>query len=79
MLTKKIERAIFFEALISIYESGYIPCGWAGKWPDDCVLYLTLVSQGLFFNLPGLLCVLDLNFTIQHLSVAKIKCIYSNL
>ena len=30
---KNLKEPFFFGKLISIYESGHIPCGWAGKWP----------------------------------------------
>jgi len=31
---ENLKEPFFFEVLISIYESGHIPCGWAGKWPN---------------------------------------------
>lgn len=29
-----LKGPFFFGGLISIYESGHIPCGWNGKWPN---------------------------------------------
>jgi hypothetical protein len=31
---ENLKEPFFFEELISIYESGHIPCGWTGKWPN---------------------------------------------
>ena len=28
------KRPVFFLHLLEIYESGNLPCGWEGKWPD---------------------------------------------
>ncbi|MDE1186006.1 MAG: hypothetical protein PW844_05935 [Pantoea sp.] len=25
---------LFFNRLVSVYESGHLPCGWNGKWPS---------------------------------------------
>ncbi|KML65704.1 hypothetical protein [Pectobacterium peruviense] len=30
----KIKKPLFFDSLIHIYESGHIPCGWDGVWPN---------------------------------------------
>lgn len=30
---EKLKRPFFFNELINIYESGHMPCGWAGKRP----------------------------------------------
>jgi hypothetical protein len=30
----KLKGELFFEKLITIYEKGYIPCGWSGEWPE---------------------------------------------
>ncbi|AVT59989.1 hypothetical protein WCT78_21485 [Pectobacterium versatile] len=30
----KIKKSLFFDSLIHIYESGHIPCGWDGVWPN---------------------------------------------
>ncbi|MDV7003174.1 hypothetical protein [Dickeya solani] len=30
----KIKKPLFFDSLIRIYESGHIPCGWDGVWPN---------------------------------------------
>lgn len=31
---------LFFEKLLSIYESGHLPCGWKGHWPDgEIIIY----------------------------------------
>ncbi|WP_054179701.1 hypothetical protein [Trabulsiella odontotermitis] len=31
--SKKLTSPLFFNRLLSIYESGHIPCGWQGNWP----------------------------------------------
>ncbi|WP_374966110.1 hypothetical protein [Lysinibacillus sp. RS5] len=28
----------FYTELLKIYESGHIPCGWKGKWPEGTIL-----------------------------------------
>lgn len=30
----KIKKPLFFDSLIHIYESGHMPCGWDGVWPN---------------------------------------------
>ncbi|WP_409310354.1 hypothetical protein [Pectobacterium sp. B1J-3] len=36
----KIKKSLFFDSLICIYESGHIPCGWDGNWPNgNLVVY----------------------------------------
>jgi len=30
----KLRMTLFFNNLLSIYESGHIPCGWDGQWPN---------------------------------------------
>ncbi|MBN3163201.1 MULTISPECIES: hypothetical protein [Pectobacterium] len=36
----KIKKPLFFDSLICIYESGHIPCGWDGVWPNgNLVVY----------------------------------------
>jgi len=30
----KLNNSFFFNKLISVYESGHIPCGWLGNWPE---------------------------------------------
>ncbi|MEW5289573.1 hypothetical protein ABW286_10345 [Erwinia papayae] len=30
----KLKSDLFFSELLSVYESGHIPCGWNGKWPS---------------------------------------------
>ncbi|MFG1175847.1 hypothetical protein AAFN90_20105 [Erwiniaceae bacterium CAU 1747] len=31
--SEKLKAPLFFNKLVSIYESGHIPCGWVGSWP----------------------------------------------
>ena len=31
---KYLKGELFFDCLISVYESGHFPCGWEGKWPQ---------------------------------------------
>ncbi|CNF23360.1 Uncharacterised protein [Yersinia nurmii] len=31
--SEKLKTPLFFNKLVSIYESGHIPCGWVGSWP----------------------------------------------
>ena len=35
---KYLRGPFFFGQLISIYESGHIPCGWSGEWPKGKVI-----------------------------------------
>ncbi|MBS9429828.1 hypothetical protein CE143_15995 [Photorhabdus luminescens] len=30
----KLKKPLFFEKLIEVYESGHLPCGWDGEWPN---------------------------------------------
>ncbi|MBG6244496.1 hypothetical protein CS369_06220 [Candidatus Symbiopectobacterium sp. 'North America'] len=36
----KLKFDLFFYGLITVYESGHIPCGWDGEWPKgNLVIY----------------------------------------
>lgn len=36
----KLKKPLFFNSLMIIYESGHIPCGWDGEWPEgNLVIY----------------------------------------
>ncbi|WP_252319564.1 MULTISPECIES: hypothetical protein [Symbiopectobacterium] len=36
----KLRFNLFFDGLITVYETGYMPCGWAGEWPKgNLVIY----------------------------------------
>ncbi|CNK32776.1 Uncharacterised protein [Yersinia aldovae] len=38
--SEKLKAPLFFNKLVSIYESGHIPCGWVGNWPKgQLVIY----------------------------------------
>lgn len=35
-----LNKSLFFMNLISIYEQGHMPCGWAGQWPQgELIIY----------------------------------------
>lgn len=37
---EKLKNSLFFDRLITVYESGHIPCGWDGEWPKgNLVIY----------------------------------------
>ena len=31
---KVLKKPYFFDSLVSVYEKGYMPCGWSGEWPE---------------------------------------------
>lgn len=36
----KLRFKLFFDELVNVYESGHIPCGWDGEWPEgNLVIY----------------------------------------
>ena len=34
----KLKKPLFFNSLMSVYESGHIPCGWDGEWPEGTLV-----------------------------------------
>lgn len=35
-----LKKPLFFASLIAVYESGHLPCGWDGEWPEgNLVIY----------------------------------------
>lgn len=43
--SEKLKVPLFFNKLISIYESGHILCGWMGHWPKGQLVILILYSS----------------------------------
>ena len=41
----KLKFNLFFDELVNVYESGHIPCGWDGEWPEGNLVIYWFIPQ----------------------------------